>query len=144
MVLLRPFIKIENLVVLAKTITIKIAIRIIKKRALGIERNKIRLALYCLAKGSRILKRKSLFREGIACLHPGTLLAATCSTMSLIHQHQIVILKCVDGDGLLFGLFTKLGHLKNLDRMARKQTSTILAEQLGLNACRIKFPEVLL
>ena len=62
-VLLRPLVQVEDLVVLAEAVAIEVAIRVVEQRALGVQLDEIRVALDRLSKGGGVLKRESLLTE---------------------------------------------------------------------------------
>jgi len=70
------FVQIQNLIILAKAVLIKVSIRIVNKDVLGVLVRKIAIAFYRLAKGCRILKREAVFANLVAIFHPGALAAS--------------------------------------------------------------------
>ena len=66
-----------------------------------------------LAEGSRILKRKATPHQRFTAAHPGTC-SCTCSTMPLIHQHQIISLKGFYSDSLVPRIIAQFIDINNL------------------------------
>ena len=64
--------------------------------------------------------------------------------MALIHQHEVVALEGIDGDGLVAHLVLELVNVEDLDRCPAKSSATVLIEELGLNARRLELARVLL
>src|SRR6266478_4686415 len=100
MILLRPLIEVQDLVILAEAIAVKIAIRVVEDDALGIKVGKSPTALDCLSECGRVLERKALFTQCVAKAHPRALFAAARTAVTFVNQHQVVPLEGVDGDGL--------------------------------------------
>ena len=61
-----------------------------------------------------------------------------------VHQHQVVALEGVDGDGLVAHLVAELGDLEDLDRLPGEQPAPVLVEQLRVDARRLELAQVLL
>ena len=64
--------------------------------------------------------------------------------MPFIHQHQVVSLEGVDGDGPVTHLVAQPGHFDDLDRLPAEQPAAVLVEQLGVDARRLELAQVLL
>src|ERR1039458_5763861 len=63
--------------------------------------------------------------------------------MAFIDQHQIIALERIHGYSLVAHLIFDFMDIEYLDRLARKQSTSILIEQFCLDTCRFKFDEML-
>ena len=61
-----------------------------------------------LLEGCRVLKRKSLCRKACAIFVPHI---TGQTAVAFVHQHQVVLLKAIDGDSLYFTFFLQLVHV---------------------------------
>jgi hypothetical protein len=64
--------------------------------------------------------------------------------VALVHQHQVVALEGVDGDGLVAHLVAQPGDFEDLDRLPGEQPAPVLVEQFGVDARRLELAQVLL
>ena len=64
--------------------------------------------------------------------------------MSFIHEHQVIPLEGVDGDGPVAHLVAQPGHFEDLHGLPAEQPSAVLVEQFGLDPCRFELAQVLL
>jgi hypothetical protein len=61
-----------------------------------------------------------------------------------VHQHEVVPLEGVDGDGLLAHLVAQARHLEDLHRLPTEQSAAILVEDLRSDASGFELAQVLL
>jgi hypothetical protein len=142
--LLRSLVEVQDLVVLAETVAVEVAVRVIEQRALGVQIDELRPALDRLPESGRVLERKALLAQRVAKTHPRALFPAAGPPVALVHQYQIVALEGVDGDGPVAHLVAQPGHFEDLDRLAGEQPVPILVEQFGVDARRLELAQVLL
>ena len=64
--------------------------------------------------------------------------------MPFIHEHQVVPLKGVDGDGPVTHLVAQPGHFENLYRLPAEQPAAVLVEQLSVDARCLELAQMLL
>ena len=143
-VLLRAMVEIEDLVVLAEAVTVEIAVRVVAQRALGVQLGELGAALDRLPESGRVLEGESFFAQRIAKAHPGAFFSCTCAAVPFIHEHQVVPLEGVDGDGPVTHLVAQPGHFEDLDRLPAEQPAAVLVEQLGVDARRLELAQMLL
>ena len=54
--------------------------------------------------------------------------------MPFIHQHQVVALEGVDGDGPVAHLVTQAGYFEDLHGLSAEKPAAVLVEQFGLDS----------
>jgi hypothetical protein len=118
---LRSLVEVQDLVVLAEAVAVEVAVRVIEQRALGVQIGELRPALDRLPESGRVLERKALLAQRVAKAHPRALFTAAGAAVALVHQHQVVALEGVHGDGLVAHLVAQPGHFEDLHRLAGEQ-----------------------
>ncbi len=142
--LLRCFVEVEDLVVLAEAVAVEVAVRVVEQHALRVQVGELLVALDRLSEGGRVLEGEALLAQRVAKTHPGAFLAGGGAAVPLVHQHQIVALEGVDGDGLVAHLVLELMDVEDLDRLPGEQPAPVLVEQLRVDAGRLELAQVLL
>ena len=137
-------IQIEDLIVLPKAVLVKIAIRVVHEDVLGVEVGERGVSLHGLAKRRGILERKTLLAERGAEPHPGAVAAARCAAVSFVHEHKVVALEGIHGDGLVAHVVSQARDFENLHRLACEQTAAVLVEDLRVDSSGLKLTQVLL
>ena len=131
-VLMRALVEIENLVVLAETVRVEIAVRVVAQRAPRVQLRQLGTALDGLPEGGRVLEGEPLVAQRIAETHPRAFVSAAGAAVPFVHQHQVVALEGVDGHGPFAHLVTQAGHFEDLHSLSAEQPAAVLVEQFGL------------
>ena len=143
-VLLRSLVEIEDLVVLAEAVAVEIAVRVVAQRALGVQLGELGAALDRLPEGGRVLEGESFLAQRIASAHPRAFFPSAGAAVPFIHEHQVVPLEGVDGDGPVTHLVAQPGHFQDLHRLTAEQPAAVLVEKLSSDARRLELAQVLL
>ena len=120
-VCLRSLVEVEDLVVLAETVAVEVAVGIVEQDALGVEVGERLVALHRLSEGGRVLEREALLAERVAKAHPRAFFAARGAAVAFVDQHEIVALEGIDGDGLVAHLVLELVDVEDLDPLVRRK-----------------------
>ena len=137
-------IQIEDLVVLPKAVLVKIAIRVVHEDVLGVEVGERGVSLHGLAERRGILERKTLLTERGAEPHPSAVAASGCAAVAFVHEHKVVALEGIHGDGLVAHIVSQPRDFENLHRLACEQAATVLVEDFRIDSSGLKLLQVLL
>ncbi len=143
MPLLGFLVQVQDVVVLAVSIAVEVAVRIVEQHRAGVLLGEQFVAFDGLLERSGILEREATFGERIAEPHPRAGLAAARAAVSFVDQDQVVVLEGVDGDGLVAHVLTQLMDVDDLDGLPREEAASVLVEDLGLDARSLQLFEVL-
>ena len=98
-----------------------------------------------LPEGGRVLEGESLLAQRIAVAHPRARFSSAGAPVPFVHQHQVVPLEGVDGDGPVTHLIFQPGGLSMISiRVSAEQSAAVLVEQLGVDARRLELAQMLL
>src|SRR5690625_3138648 len=127
--LIRIIRKVEDLVVLAKPVGVKMLVRIIKQNAFSISVVQISAPTHCLTEGCRILKGKTVFTKSIPRVHPATNCRSR-STVAFVDKNKIVAFKRINRNPLVTHVLVQFMHIKYFYCMADEKPPAILIEQI--------------